>query len=239
MRKWVFVLTLLAALGACKPPPLDVEPEDAPPESALPSDELAAEPELNIGDVEQGIDVEASLAPESKSAQIVATQLTDKMGRVKILRLEVSPPYPRELWLDYKVNARRNFVERPAVLRGRMLADGKRELASFALVLGSKATRNTFSTRINALEGVEAMPETLGIHVEAEALLLPEGTDEATIDPATASSDETSGAVYQTAVRINFAQLESTPVENLETDAAAETEKAETPAAIPAPPEAQ
>ncbi|MBN2309449.1 MAG: hypothetical protein JXR94_10790 [Candidatus Hydrogenedentes bacterium] len=197
------ILALLVALGACKPPP-PVPKTDRPDGGAGAEGEAPPVVELNIGDVEQGIDIQARLAPESASATITAEELGNKRDQVMLLTLKVSPPYPEELWVEYRVNAKRAFAERPVALRARVLVEREREIGSFSLVLGADARKNGFAKKIDILSGLEAIPETMEVIVSAEAFMMPAGTDEETLDPETAVSDESSKAIYQTAVRVNF-----------------------------------
>lgn len=197
-------LALAMACGACGPPernrdlaPVEETQTEVPP-APVPT-------ELNIGDVEQQIDIEAALAPESSSGHIKEDPVIEKSGRIKILTITMSPPHPQKLLIRYTINSRQAWDTRPVVLRGRLLVDREREIASLATVLGADAQRNSFELVVDVLQGLDRVPETLGVTFSGEALLMPRDTDVATIDPKTAESSERSGALYATVVRVNFA----------------------------------
>ncbi|MCP4644923.1 MAG: hypothetical protein GY851_31065 [bacterium] len=221
LRNWTLLVGLALLAAACSPsapqsdPAEPSEPTAADPAPMVPMapDPAVAEPEFNIGDVEQGIDIEAAVAPESTSARIGLDPLVSRDGRVKILTLNVKAPYPEELWLTYAVNARTAFDKRPVVLRGRFLRDKRQELGTFAVVLGANAQRNEFITKVNILEGLDVAGETIGITVDAEALLLPEGTDVSTVDTASVTAPEAarSKALYHTTVVVYFEDAPAAP----------------------------
>lgn len=190
----------------CKPERKSPREEFVPQEEAPASDEAAKEEvevPFNIGDVEQAIDFEADLDAEAVSANVKAEKVTDLMNRVKIMNVTVSPPYPEHLVIRYTLNCRQAFAERPVVVRGK-IADGERELAAFAVFLGENSRSNEFEQEVDVLEGLDEVPETVGLMVTGEAILLPAGSDEASVDPKTATGDERSEALYSTFVRVDF-----------------------------------
>ena len=202
--KWIIVLTLATAVAACGPPERKprVSPTPDEPETTYP--QLPEDAPFNIGDVEQQcIHIEADLAPQSASPSIVVEKSEDRLKVLKIVTIDVSPPYPEELWLTYRVKSKKDLADHPVALRAKVIADD-REVGSFSLVLAEGAMKNTFEKQVNVLEGLDAVPESIGVRVAPLAVLFPEGTDPATIDPETAETDEMSEAIYFAFVRVNF-----------------------------------
>lgn len=203
-REWIIVLTLATAVAACGPP--EPKPRESPapgePEATYP--QLSEDAPFNIGDVEQlCLYIEADLAPQSASPSIAVTKIADRQDTVKIVTIDVSPPYPEELWLTYRVKSKKDLADHPVALRAKVIADD-REVGSFSLVLAGGATKNTFENQVNVFEGLDSVPESIGVRVAPVAALFPTGTDAATIDPETAETDEMSGAIYFAFVRVNF-----------------------------------
>ena len=137
------MLTLVVAVAACGPPERKKRDDTAPDEPQAMVPQTPEEPPFNIGDVEQKcINVEANLAPQSVSSAIVVARLEDRMDILKILTIDVSPPYPGELWLTYRVNSEKDLADNPVALRAKVLADD-REIGSFSLVLAEGATNDS------------------------------------------------------------------------------------------------
>ncbi|MCK5642982.1 MAG: hypothetical protein KAJ19_19400, partial [Gammaproteobacteria bacterium] len=59
--------------------------------------------------------------------------------------------------------------------------------------------------RIDLLADLEELPTTMLVIAEAEALLMPAGTDAAKLDPRTAETDESNTAtLFSNPIRVNF-----------------------------------
>jgi hypothetical protein len=115
MKKLSVLVLVLFAVSACKGP----SDGDTATDSPTPPGEAAVANvnEVNVGDAEQMIDLIVDLASDSKGPGISASPLTDPLGRTTMLTLDVEPPHPKELWLNYTIRARRTFPETPVVLR--------------------------------------------------------------------------------------------------------------------------
>lgn len=204
-----FSVPVLAAAAAVLLASCGQEPEDEEitPEALKPA-VAAPEPEevipLNIGDVEQTIELRADIAPESQADNIAVERMESDMKRLKVLTLDVSPPYPEKLLLNYTAKSKQGWEENPVAVRAKVLLDREEVIDSFSLVLDGDAQRNTFMKQVDVMAALDGIPETAGITLDPTAVLMPEGTDPASVDPETADSEERSGAIYHTAVRINF-----------------------------------
>ena len=210
MKRMILILVLAVAVGACNKTPTSGEGSDpgGGDGAAVPAGREILED--NIGDVEQAIHVAVEVAQKSQGVNVKATPLIDQMQRMNFLTLDVSPPPPKELWLNLKVKTRRAFPENPALLHI-IIKDGDRELGRFSSVVGKSQTPSVSDYEFNVLEGVPALPETMLVNIVVDAMLMPKGTDEATIDPATATvkPQRRSTATATPPVRINFTGLET------------------------------
>ena len=63
---------------------------------------------------------------------------------------------------------------------------------------------------VNVLEGLSEVPDTMLIHVRADAWLMPEGTDESTLNPLTDTAPD-QVTIMSNPVRINFVMEEEKP----------------------------
>ena len=201
--KRIFISALIACIvGACD--------GGQPPSGDRPGDTGAAPPmstpaEDNIGDLEQTVFVEAAVAEKSRGPNIETTPLVDSTGRMNLFTVDVSPPFPEELWLNVRVRARRSFPKNPGVLRI-AITDGDEILDTFGTVVGRTSTPSVREHSVNVLAARDTIPETMLITLDVEALLMPEGTDPDTVDPMTAEVPESrfSRALATPPVRINF-----------------------------------
>lgn len=206
----VALLIVLLAAGCGKKA---VAPTAAPSQQPSAAVEPAEVHRIDIGDVEAGVRVEGLLAPESAAPNIAVKNLTGKNEIVAMSTVTVSGMPPPELWFAFTVKSAAAFPDRPAVVQFTVYRDdGTAETAigSFAAVLGADANlpvasaTNTF--RVNALEGLGSQPKSLLLHTRGRLLLLPTGTDPATVDAqrATAAPLDTSEALQVNPVRIEF-----------------------------------
>ena len=217
--KRIFLVVLIACVtGGCDggPPP----PGEGPGDTAV-APPMAAPTEDNIGDLEQMVLLEAAVAEQSRGPNIETTPLVDATGRMNYLTIDVSPPFPDELWLDIRVRARRSFPRNPGVLRI-AIRDGDEVLDTFGTVVGRTSTPSVPEHSVNVLAARETIPETMLIALDVEALLMPEGTDPDTVDPMTAEVPESrfSRALPTPPVRINFEGAPAAPEETAEAEAA-------------------
>ena len=215
--KHIAILSLVALLFcACGKTPTDGASEEAAGSLVVkkPAGTKAAH-RTNEGDVEQTVGIEAQLHPDSASDSITLQESRDALERQRLLTVDVSPPFPDHLWLTYTIKCREVFADRPVALRFRIVAQtgrgeqrAEREVGTFAAVLDANARNNGFEGKVDVLEGAESVPETMLVKVLAEAHLMPDGTDETTVDPRTATgegpADTTTALPYLAPVRVNF-----------------------------------
>lgn len=222
MKQFVLVSLLLVALAACQPPSTPApdpagnaaSPEGKPGEATPPPAEKEEPKALNSGDVEWALNIAAELAPESKADTIKVDTLVDMLKRPNLLTLTVAPPPPQELWIRYAIKSRLVFMDTPVVLRVKFIAEyedaeGKseeKELDALSLVITDQAFNKEIEHKVEVLGKLGALPKSVLVRTRSEALLMPVGTDPASLDPATATTDEdrTTGAITSCPVRINF-----------------------------------
>ncbi len=211
------VLALAGWLVGCEPP-APADPQEAePPSFEAPAEEpVTARPTvLDIGDVEAQVWVEGTIDPESEDAGVFAQEMVDRRQRRNMVRILLEPPYPDELWLHYETTCERNFPDTPAVIRGSFVRDvDGAELGRLAGVFGEDGINTQYTTRINALEGLEEIPESFLITFDGEALLLESGVEEADVDPEEAETTpgRQSNFVYCNPVRVIFLEDEDEEV---------------------------
>ena len=209
MRYLMLLLLPAMAVAGCggKPSP----PPAANP--AAPAATVAPEAhELDIGDVETAITLQGVLAPESRAGGIKVDTLEGRNKAIVMATVHVAPPPPRELWFEYSVKSLQPFPDRPVALRFSVLRSiGPQDdpIAEYAVVLGADAhlaSDPPRSVRVNALAGLDSMPESMLLHVRGELILLPPGAGPASVDPrsVTAGPDDVSSALQCNPVRIEL-----------------------------------
>jgi len=197
----------------------EAAPAEASPVPEPPPPAPRPEP-LDIGDVDSGIFIHGLLAPESASDTVTADYIETLRGTLSLTTITVKEPFPDQLLVRFELKARRNFPGRPVVIRARAYR-GESEVvgAEYACVLGSDAQIPkggpnqepfTHAYTVNVLEGLAAIPDTLLVHGQADAWLMPEGTSETLVDPKSATSPDQVPLVGNP-VRINFVKAEAAP----------------------------
>lgn len=209
-----FCIPLLIAMLLCSCLPSGQAPSNSQPSSpSARSDESAAASTSvkpvpkNIGDVEQTVFINVKVSDKSKSPKVLEETKADALDRIRLLTLDILPPFPEELWLDVECQCRENYDETPVVIRGNFAIDGKPTTESLSIVLGERANQTHPLPPLEVMHLIGTpLPETVLISLNLEGLLMPVGTDPASVNPLTAETtpDRTSRAVLGTAVRINF-----------------------------------
>jgi len=173
---------------------------------------IPAPTEDNIGDLEQAALISVAVAQKSQGPNVEATPLVDASGRMNLFTVDIAPPLPNELWLDFKVESRRSFPKNPGVLRI-VIQDGEQVLDTFGTVIGKSAKPSVAERSVNVLAARTSLPDTMLVTIAVEALLMPDGTDPDTIDPMTAevSEERYSLAVATPPVRINVKSAAAPP----------------------------
>lgn len=165
----------------------------------------AAERLPDIGDVESSISCELTLAPEHAEAGWDVKELRDHRKQLSMVIVETSAP-TESLKVQCTVTSVNSFPLTPVAIRGRLLREitpGAREpIGEFSLVAGARAQHLPARGEgqppavwtFDALAGLESVPESMLLTVETTLMQTPAGTDESTLDAATAEVQ----AAYQT-----------------------------------------
>ncbi len=186
-----------------------------PPTGAVPE-----RPPIDLGDVDSGIFIVGTLAPASKADSISEEYIETQRNTVSMAVITVRPPFPERLLIRFELTATRAFEERAVVVRARALRDDDTlPDKEYAYVMGKDANRTPVDNAgvshprvfdVDALEGLDAVPETMLVHARADAWLMDGVTPEELLDPRMASSSERV-TLLSNPVRINFEHPETTP----------------------------
>ncbi len=207
-------LCLLLALGACSPKPASQPATPYNPLAPGLSDNAAIlNTGIDLGDVEATTQFEARLAERSQAANVEANEVENMLNKLTLATITLREPFPESLWLALSIDPKEDYSERPLVLRSAVSRD-KEVFERFGTVLGEntalprnkeKTTKWPTTFEVDALKGLEEIPETLLVHAIARAELTDQGTDESTLDPASpAPKDITFATISSNPVRINF-----------------------------------
>lgn len=169
----------------------------------------------DIGDVEQLVRIAATLAEQSATPLLEEDRMESFREELLLSTIDVKPPHPKELWLHFNVTATEPFRIQPVVARARVYRDDE-EIGQFQTIVGQYAGNvilpegavvPQMDFQFNVLEGLPVLPDTMLVHAEAELSLMPPGTNQDSLDPATASTDpEFTTTKRSNPVRINFAE---------------------------------
>ena len=214
------VLCLIGLLGAvgCRLQtnrPDDEEPPMADPEG--PPAYVEPQKALTIGDVEAVVHITGVISRDSVTERFNIQELKKPSMEISLVRAEAYLPHPKQLWVEFTLSDTAGYRERPVVLRGNIVRqndDGEKvPLEQIASILGlmeqledvdvAKNSQRVF--KVDVLADLEAVPETMLVSAEVEALLMPEDTEVKTLDPLTAEAPEYDRAMlFSNPIRINF-----------------------------------
>lgn len=199
------VSLLLGVLAACSPAPrTDAAKGSSVAPKAETSGATAERKGMDVGDVESVLHIVATLAARSAAPNINVEEMKDTRNHLDLTTLTIGPPHPKEVYVSFRVEASKPFTEGPVALRAKILRDNH-EIGSFATLLGADAASQPYEQAVNVLAGLEAVPDTLLVHAQAEVILLPAGTDPARVDVRTVSgTPDSTGSVLSNPVRVNF-----------------------------------
>ncbi len=189
--KPIAVLTLVAALlwamTSCSPKPSG-SPAASQGSAGAEAVQGTIEETVEIGDVEQSVLLSLTLASTLTGPNIRQELLRDPRQIINLARVSVKPPFPKELPILLTISSMRTFPDTPVVLRVRAFAD-ERPVGVFAAIAGRHDTGNRdVLWTFDPLKDVPAFPDTMLVRVEADALLMPAGTDPGSIDLQTATT---------------------------------------------------
>ncbi len=198
--RWVWVLLATVALAACQPQATSTSGEAAnsaqgAESTAAPGDtslNVVKGPQLKVGDVEQRVSISLLPSLEPMPANIKEERIEDARHEVSLVRMAVNPPIPEALPLLVTVKVRDIRLGVPVVVRVKLFANDEL-LATKNFLLGSDAYRTPQLWPVIVPTHLTAPTEELLARVEADALLMPEGTQVADVNPdtATAPADRT------------------------------------------------
>jgi hypothetical protein len=201
---------VLVVAGCSEPEDAELNEDESIPGLTIPTSEdsvVATDIEVTIGDVEQQVRLNGTVEePDRPLEGVKVEEIEDPRGKMNLVTVDISPPYPQSLMLTYRLSAQRNFPDTPVVLRGRILTDKTAEpLATFTEVLGEQATRVDRAVKVDLMAALTEIPDTLLVTADLDALLLAKGTPEESVDPATAeTTPDRQSKILVNPIRVNF-----------------------------------
>jgi len=212
---WVGLIVVLGASllgGSCR---VRTEPSVPYNKSTTPgagAGAATATPEkpVDVGDAEAALRITLTI-PKPVPQNLNVEELRDMRGDLNMLTVNVAPPHPQKLDVALTVTSSKPFAERPLLVRVSVLRDGQ-AIEAQTTTVSDDAQKNPFSYTFDAMKGLTAAPASMLLHAQAEIIMLPAGTDVASIDPATVSgTPETTGSKVSNPLRINFTGQAATP----------------------------
>ncbi|HPO15380.1 MAG TPA: hypothetical protein PLI09_18195 [Candidatus Hydrogenedentes bacterium] len=170
---------------------------------------------MDVGDIESSVTIEVFPATGFEAPNISVDMEKSIKGQFTQCTITIKPPYPASLPLEFRVTPRDPIPgsKRPVVLRGSILRENQ-PVQPFNLTLGESSPNKVFPVRVpyDPLQGLQQPVKTLLVFAQVEAFFLPEGTDAASLDIASAQPENgISGAIMSNPVRINFVSAEGKP----------------------------
>lgn len=207
MRTFGCCIAIALAAAGCGGPARDPDRDPAPPQPAVPlaNDATGGKAHvLDIGDVEARIHVAGTLDEASRAENIEADEYTTPKGDLNMTTVTVKPPFPEQLQVRFSLKGNQRFAERPVALKGAVYRN-KERVKEISAVYADPADAPSFV--FNALEGLETLPDSLLLHVRLQGVLMPKGTDPASVKPAEAAyTAEAAAHLISNPIRINFIQ---------------------------------
>ncbi len=198
MFRIITVGVIVAMLGGCGSQEVPVESPQ------LTESKIKAHEVLTVASAEIQVHLEAGLAPQSYSPDITVEQLVNPMKIVNMVTMDVKPPRPESLLISLHAWRTQRSPRHPIVIRGKVIMD-KETVGTFAELLNTRGTKRMELTTVDVSALASKDVDSLLIQAEAELLILPEGTDPATIDPLTVTTSPSQiGVKRSNPVRINF-----------------------------------
>src|SRR5690606_19580354 len=103
--------------------------------------------------------------------------------------VDVYQPYPEDLIVTFRVKPERAFPDTPVVIRGEIRVEGIEEpVGTFSGVFGDQAFQKEVTGSVDLMDILNPVPTTALVTGWVEAVLMPEGTDEHSVDVATATA---------------------------------------------------
>lgn len=216
MRAPLFILFLSCAwsvllLNGCDPKPAAKATANGAAAAEDPT--VLTKKGLDIGDVEYNVRLEASILETARTPALKVEEMRSLKKDLNMVTVDVQEPVPATIPIYVRILANLDTAKQPIVLRGKVFRDTT-VIGEFNTVVSSAISRTLmmdgqpvpdWAFEVDALKGLESRPESLLIHVESEALLMPLDTDPTTLDASTATTFPTSTTMLiSNPVRINF-----------------------------------
>ncbi|MBX3176528.1 MAG: hypothetical protein KF886_04145 [Candidatus Hydrogenedentes bacterium] len=221
MKYLAILATGVLFLVGCGGESRQATPSPQPGESAMddipyipPSEST---PELTVGDLEAKVDFELNV-PAAAPAGVSANEMRSQLQRLNLVTVTVEGAKPAALPLDIDLKTQLEFPNRIVVAQGRLIReiapDRKDVIATFATVFDENASvRKRMAGgefppqhfEADAVQGLDALPETMLLYAEMDIAFVPRGTDPATVDLANfQGSIEDRGVLRSNPLRINY-----------------------------------
>ena len=210
MTRLLAAAMMLVVICGCELPASPVErADDAAPDAAAtqaPVVQSAATREKDIGDLEQTVYVNLRLSRISMTPNVREDAKADGLERIRLVTLDVEPPFPDQLLLDIILSIREPFAHHPAIVRGAFVLDAEREIQPFAAIVNNEQRDDLLVGSLDIMQAVNGIPESALITLEAEGILLRPGADTVLLDPMRVTADpaSTTTAMQGTTIRVNF-----------------------------------
>ncbi|HEO71716.1 MAG TPA: hypothetical protein ENN80_10685 [Candidatus Hydrogenedentes bacterium] len=164
--------------------------------------------------VEFAVHIKGTLDERSKAANVMCDEMVNARYRVDLATITIEPPYPEELWLRFEVSSSESFENAPVVLRASVKRDND-VLDRFGTVLDRDARVRPYDHSMELMSHIDGAPASVLIYTQAEALIMPEETDPASIDIESAQAPPArTGHIMGNPIKIVFVgREEPQPVE--------------------------
>ena len=210
MKRSIAVVMLCVLLPACN---LELK-KDAPPESdsgtAAPTAPAPMRTGLDIGDLEVTAVMHLVVTEKSVTDRVKLDTLLTATDVVTMQTADLSKPYPESLIIELQRKVTSDFSVQPGIIRGSIMRqindEPNKEKIEDVIILLTKKTNLELVFALDALKGLKEYPETMSITLEGEGILLEEGADIESVDPATATAppERMTRALSVNPLRINF-----------------------------------
>ena len=98
--------------------------------------------------MEQALHVDGQISAESAGPNVRIEDARDRNKHLIKSSVVLTPPFPESFWAEFDVKCNRDFKSAPAVLRARILVDGK-VAGSLSAVLGAQASKTKFGAKVD------------------------------------------------------------------------------------------
>lgn len=219
MKKWLSLGLALAVLAGCSPEKF-VKKDNPGGFSTVLEKGTPIPHVLTIGDVEGQVSLAATIPESSRGPAVTVEEMNTRNELLTFCTVTIDVPRPLFLPGQFTIRAKKQFRDRPVAARARIYReiDGgePEQIGEFATVIGSNAMRRgpesyleepVMQFEADILQDLPAGVESMLVLAKMEVLLMPEGTDENTLDPVTATvEDPTDQTVIESnPMRVNFA----------------------------------